>query len=176
MTRVAVIGNAGGGKSTLSRKLSQSLGIQLCAVDQLQWLPGWVPAPVEAVQRQLDAVLAQERWIIDGWGPHETIVARFAAADTIILVDHPLIIHYWWALKRQVQCLFRAREDGPEGCPMLPMTWPLLKLIWTIHHQARPELLTLIDAYRDGRQVVHLRSPQALRQFIATYCVRDAER
>lgn len=174
MTRIAVIGNAGGGKSTLSRRLGQTLGIELCAVDQLQWLPGWVPAPADEVRRQLDAVLARDRWIIDGWGPRDTIVARFAAADTIILVDHPLIVHYWWALKRQLKCLLRSREDGPEGCPMLPMTWPLLKLIWTIHHHARPELLSLIDRYRDGRQVFHLRSPRALRQFITTYCASAA--
>lgn len=173
MTRVAAIRNAGG-KSTLSRKVNQVLGLELCGVDQFQWHPGWVLVPEAEVRRQLNAVLARDHWIIHGWGPHDTIIARRSAADTIILVDNPLVIHYWCAFKRQVQCLFRPWEDGLEGCSMLPMTWPLLKLIWSIHHQARPELLTLIDTYWDERQVFHLRSPRALRQFITTYCVRDA--
>jgi adenylate kinase family enzyme len=170
MTRVAIIGNTGGGKSTLSRKLSRALGIDLFPIDQLQWKPGWVPAPHQEIRQRHDAILTQDRWIIDGWGPRETILARFEAADTIIFVDHPLSIHYWWAIKRQITCLFRPRPDGSEGCPMLPMTWPLLKMIWTIHHQARPELLGLITSYRGRKQVFHIRSPRELHQFIVAYC------
>jgi len=170
MTRVAIIGNAGGGKSTLSRKLSQALGLELFAIDRIQWKPGWVPASPEEIKRRHNAILAHERWIIDGWGTHETIVARFEAADTIILVDHPLHIHYWWALKRQIKCLFQPRMDGPEGCPMLPMTWPLLKMIWVIHRQARPQLVELIDSYRGKKQVVHIHSPRELHKFIQVYC------
>jgi adenylate kinase family enzyme len=171
MTRIAIIGNAGGGKSTLARRLSRSLGIELFPLDQLQWQPGWVPAPLAEIKQRHDLILARDRWIIDGWGPSETIVARFEAADTIIVVDHPLYIHYAWALKRQLVCLFRERPDGPAGCPMLPMTWPLLKMIWAIHHTARPHLLQLVARYRDCKQVFHLHSPKELRQFGQRYCL-----
>ena len=171
MTRIAIIGNAGGGKSTLSRKLSHALGIELFPVDRMQWKPGWVPACFDEIKHQHDAILARNRWIIDGWGPLETILARFDVADTIIFVDHPLYIHYWWALKRQIRCIFQQRPDGPIGCPMLPVTWPLLKMIWTIHQHARPQLLELIDSYRDRKAVFHIRSPRELGQFVATYCV-----
>lgn len=170
MTRVAVIGNAGGGKSTLCRALSQSRQLPFFPVDRWQWKPGWVPAPYDEIKQQHDDALSRDRWIIDGWGPHDLIVARFDAADTIILVDHPLVIHYWWALKRQFKSIFAPRPDGPEGCPMLPMTWPLLKMIWNIHHHARPSLITLVNRYRESKAVFHLRSPQELRQFITTYC------
>lgn len=47
MTRIAIIGNAGGGKSTVSRNLRDILGLPLHAIDQLQWLPGWKAAPQE---------------------------------------------------------------------------------------------------------------------------------
>jgi len=40
MTRIAIIGNAGGGKSTISRKLRDSLRLPLHPIDQLQWRPG----------------------------------------------------------------------------------------------------------------------------------------
>ena len=36
MTRVAVIGNAGGGKSTMCRKLGQALDIAVYPVDKIQ--------------------------------------------------------------------------------------------------------------------------------------------
>lgn len=170
MTRVAIIGNAGGGKSTLSRALSRARHLPLYPIDRIQWKPGWVPTPADEVNTQHDRLLAQETWIIDGWGSWDMIAARFAAADTIIVVDHPLHIHYWWAIKRQIACLVRPRPDGPDGCPMLPMTWPLLKMIWIIHHQARPQLLAMIQRSSEGKQVFHITSPQALHTFIQTYC------
>ncbi len=170
MTRVAVIGNAGGGKSTLCRKLSHAQQLPLFSIDRVQWKPGWTPASYDEIKLQHDRILAGERWIIDGWGPFDLIEARFAASDTIIVVDLPLCIHYWWTIKRQVACLFRPRPDGPEGCPMLPMTWPLFKMIWYIHQHARPKLLALVDAYRASKCVVHLKSPRELEQFVQACC------
>jgi adenylate kinase family enzyme len=170
MTRVAIIGNAGGGKSTLSRRLGVTLDLPVYPIDQIQWKPGWIHASSTEFQRQHDRLLALDHWIIDGWGPWNAIQARFEAADTIIVVDHPLVVHYWWAFKRQWMCLFRPRPDGPPGCPMLPMTWPLLKMIWSIHRTARPQLLQLVSTFRDHKHVVHLRSPRELRQFAQIYC------
>ena len=170
MTRVAIIGNAGGGKSTLARKLSHALDIELFPIDRLQWKPGWIPAPSEEIRRQHSEILKQARWIIDGWGSQDIIAERFTASDTIIFVDHPLYVHYWWAIKRQIKCVFQPRIDGPEGFPMLPMTWPLLKMIWNIHHHARPQLLQLINSYRDQKWVFHIRSPRELRRFVQIYC------
>jgi adenylate kinase family enzyme len=166
MTRVAVIGNAGGGKSTLCRKLSAALGIELFVIDYIQWRPGWVPTPQDEVRRAHDQILARERWIVDGWGPFDTIEARFAAADTIILVDHPLHVHYWWAIKRQAASLVREQPGIAPGCPLPPVTWRMLKLIWHVHKHMRPRLLSLVERYRVGRQVLHLRSPRELRGFV----------
>lgn len=169
MVRVSVIGNAGGGKSTLCRALSKALGIPLFSIDQIQWKPGWIPVSHEEVKMQHDGILAQERWIIDGWGSFELIETRFQAADTIIFVDHPLYIHYWWALKRQVASIFLPRVDGPEGCPMLPMTGRLLKMIGDIHYHLRPRLLELVNGFRADKQVIHITSPRELRLLIAEY-------
>ena len=170
MTNVAIIGNAGGGKSTLSRRLSQAIGLPLHTIDLIQWKPGWVATPAEELQQKHEAILAQDRWIIDGWGGWDNIAARFDAADTIILIDFPLYIHYWWAMKRQFQCIFRPRPDLPEGCPMLPMTGRLIKLMWTIHHQMRPRLLNMVKDLHSEKQVFHIRSPRELRRFIREHC------
>ncbi len=174
MTRVAVIGNAGGGKSSLCRTLGRAHGLPIYSIDQMQWRPGWVAVPEEEVKRQHDHALASPAWIIDGWGGWELITTRFAAADTIIFVDHPLYVHYWWAFKRQVKCLFGPRPDGPAGCPMLPMTWTLVKMMWMLHRHARPRLMQLIDSFRTQKQVFHIQAPREMRQFLAVYGVGAA--
>jgi adenylate kinase family enzyme len=166
LTKVAVIGNAGGGKSTLCRRLSAARQLPLYVVDDLQWRPGWVQTPAEEFRRLHDAILEQERWIIDGWGARACIEQRFEAADTLILVDFPLYVHYWWALKRQFKSLLRPAAYGPAGCPMWPVTWRLLKLMWTLHRTARPELIALINRYAGRKAVFHLRSPRELRRFM----------
>lgn len=170
MVRVAVIGNAGGGKSTLCRALSAARGLPHFAVDQIQWQPGWVPVPEAQVSAAHDEILAGTRWIIDGFGPWDAIKKRLDVADTIIFVDHPLWLHYWWATKRQVTSALWGRVDGPEGCPMLPVTFRLYKMMWTLHWQTRPALQAAIDSRGGDTTVHHIRSPKELAAFRARYC------
>lgn len=165
MTRVAVIGNAGGGKSTLARQLARSKGLAYHAVDRVQWLPGWRPASASAVRAAQDEWFAAPTWIIDGFGPWDEIERRFADADTIIFIDLPLWRHMWWAAKRQMACLFRPRSDGPEGCPMLPMTRRLFQMMWRIHRDIRPRLMDLVNRHGAGRDVFHIRSVRELDAF-----------
>jgi adenylate kinase family enzyme len=165
MTRIAIIGNAGGGKSTLARRLRDVLQLPLHAIDQLQWAPGWKRVPDAEFSASHLQLLSQPRWIIDGWGEFDAIEARFNVCDTVVLVDLPLWRHYWWAMKRQLMCLFRPRSDGPPGCPMLPMTWPLFKMIWSIDRDLMPRLRALIERQRKLKRVVIIRSISELSQF-----------
>ena len=48
---------------------------------------------------------------------------------------------------------------------MLPMTWPLLKMLWTVNRHAMPRLRALVDAQRDRQRVFHLRTLADLRLF-----------
>lgn len=92
MKRISVIGNAGGGKSTLCREISEAKNIPLFPVDRIQWKPGWKPAPADEVKQKHDQILQLDKWIIDGWGSFEIIETRFQASDTIIFVDLPLVV------------------------------------------------------------------------------------
>ena len=168
--RIMIIGNAGGGKSILAKQLSRAKKLPLYCLDNLQWNRGWIPTPKKEFERLHDELIAKNAWIIDGFANWESIEKRCAAADTIILIDHPLRIHYWWAIKRQFMCLFSPRPDFVPGCPMLPMTGKLLKMIWQIHKQLRPKLIDLVSSYRETKWVYHVRSPAELKQLIQEHC------
>ena len=165
MTRVVIIGNAGGGKSTISRVLSTDTGLPCFAIDRIQWQPGWVRTPDQEYDRAHDELISGERWIIDGFGSWESVNRRFEACDTIIYVDLPIWLHYWWATKRQIRAIFAGRPDGPEGCPMLPVTLRLYKMMWWLHREMRPKLLEAIDRYASEKRVIHIRSPKQLAAF-----------
>src|SRR5689334_502635 len=113
MTRVAIIGNAGGGKSVLARFIAGTLDLPLHVIDDLQWGPGWQPAPLSRVSREHDKWIGTGRWVIDGWGTFPMLRERFEASDTIVFIDLPLWLHLWWAAKRHVKALIGVRQGWP---------------------------------------------------------------
>lgn len=140
--RIAIIGNAAGGKSRLARRLGTRLDLPVHVVDDVQWLPGWKPAPLPDVARAHDEWLAGGRWIIDGWGAWDLLERRFLAADVVILVDLPLTRHVMWAARRHVNVVL-GRSEGwpPAGCRAAPVTLRLLRILWWIHREQRPRLV-----------------------------------
>ena len=165
MTKIAIIGNAGGGKSTISRRLRDRLKLPLVSIDHMQWKPGWTRVPADEFAEAHARVLREKGWIIDGWGDSSAIEERFRQADTIVLVDYPLWRHYFWTVKRQIGCLFHARIDEPPGCSMLPMTWPLLKMIWSTEKNAMPRLRQQMTALKSQKRVFRIRTKRDLRNF-----------
>lgn len=171
MGRVSIIGNAAGGKSTLCKKLKFAKGLPLFAVDKLQWKPGWIPVPREEVASGIKEIISRDKWIIDGWVPWETIEERFEKSDTIILIDHKVLIHFWWAAKRQLKALlFPDSIEKPEGCNLVPMTLKMFKMIWVIHKTLRPQLLELVEKFRNKKDIFHIESPRELKRFMAKHC------
>lgn len=94
MTRVMVIGNAGGGKSTMCKALSAAHSLPYYAIDKIQWRPHWVRAPEAEFTAAHEAILRQEKWLLDGFGSWPSVLRRMNEADTIIFVDHSIWVHY----------------------------------------------------------------------------------
>jgi ABC-type dipeptide/oligopeptide/nickel transport system ATPase component len=166
LQRIAIIGNAGGGKSTLARALGQFLAIPVHAIDDVQWKANWRPAPEAEVAAVHANWLTEPRWIIDGWGGWDLVRDRFRVADAIVVVDFPISIHYWWALKRQVAVALGHHTGWPPpGCRALPITLRLLRRMRDLHLNIRPQLLRLADEAALRDRVVILRSPAAMRDY-----------
>ena len=111
MNKVVVFGKPGGGKSTLSRKLSDETGINLYALDLIEYKKnGERVSPEESLKKHTDLINA-DNWIIEGLGTLESFWLRVDAADTLIYIDLPYSIHYWWVTKRLLKSFF----SKPEG-------------------------------------------------------------
>lgn len=171
MCKATVIGNAAGGKSTVSKKIVEAYKLPFHAVDKLQWNPGWTPVPEKKVASEIRKIIANDRWLLDGWGPWETIEERFEKADTIIFIDHSIWIHLWWATKRQIKALICPKSvEKTEGCDLVPMTWEMYKMIWMINRDVRPKLLKIVERFKGKKDVFHIQSPKELKRFTLEHC------
>lgn len=161
MGRVVIIGNGGGGKSTFARKLGSKLNIPVHHIDLLQFKPGWAPTPLAEFDVVHDSWLAEPTWIIDGFGNSQSQQRRFDLADTLIFVDFPIALHYWWATKRQIQSFISPRPDWPPpGCSAWEATWAVYQTLWLVHTKFRAPLLAQIQAYRPYKRVEIIKQPR----------------
>ncbi len=119
MKKVAVFGNAGGGKSTLSKKLAEITKLPLYVLDKIKYKSGGEEVDYHDYRAIHDQILRSEEWIIDGYGCSETIWERLNAADTLVYLDLPLPIHFCWVSKRLIKGLFKNPESWPENSPIL---------------------------------------------------------
>lgn len=164
--KIAVVGNAGGGKTTLSRRLAQLHGLPLTHVDAIQFVPGMkIRAHKESIQ-MLSEIQNSPAWIIDGYGPLDIIEKRFALADRIVFIDLPLWRHYWWCTKRQIQSLWSPRKELPEGCEEVSIqhTLKIYKTLWKVHTKMRPELLRIFARDKNKNKMIFVRSTRQWKE------------
>jgi len=67
MRRVAIFGNAGGGKSTLARRLAELMQLPLYVVDMMQFRPGGAKVPQHEFLQEHADLLRRDEWINDGF-------------------------------------------------------------------------------------------------------------
>ena len=166
MRRVAIFGNAGGGKSTLARRLAEITGLPLHGVDRMRFRDGGGVVPEAEFLACHAALLREEAWIIDGFGGLGPAWERFAAADTLIHVDLPLALHAWWVTKRLLKGAFVNPEGWPARSPVWRSSISSYKVLWPCHRHLTPRYRALIREAAGSRRVHHLTSPAAIRRFL----------
>jgi adenylate kinase family enzyme len=166
MKRVAVFGNAGGGKSTIARRLAELTALPLYVVDMMQFGPGGVEVPQHEFIQAHGDLLRRDEWIIDGFGSAALSWDRFAAADTLIYVDLPLLTHYAWVTKRLIKGLFAAPKGWPEGSPLWGSTLSSYRVIPLCHRKLTPKYRLLVAEAAASKRVHHLRSDSQIHSFL----------
>lgn len=166
MKKVAVFGKPGSGKSTISKALALATGIELHQLDSIVY-----KANGELVEREVfdlahDNIINSESWIIDGFGPLGSFNTRLEAADTLVYIDLPYPISYWFVTKRMLKGLFVKPEGWPDGSSVIKGTiqsYKTLKLcpkFWNDDFRLRLEL-------RAKEKEVHIiRSVSELNNFV----------
>lgn len=110
--RVLVLGCPGGGKSTFSRELARRSGLPLHHLDDHYWGAGWSRTDEAQWMAKQRALVAQERWIIDG-NYLPTVPVRARQADLIVIIDAPTLT----CLTRVVRRAWRIRRGRLDDLP-----------------------------------------------------------
>jgi len=166
--KVAVFGNAGGGKSTLARKLAELTGLPLYVVDMLQFRAGGAAVPHDEFLKAHAELLQRDAWIIDGYGSVKLAWERFSVADTLVYVDLPFFVHFRWITKRLLKGLFVSPPGWPKGSPVISSTLSSYRVLWSCHRHLTPKYRALVSEVKAQKRVHHLRSVREISAFLDT--------
>lgn len=161
--RIAIVGCAGAGKSTLARELARITGLPHHTLDQLFFKPGWVPADEAAAEAEVRAIAGGPRWIIEG-NYSATYPERFATADLVVWLDLATTTCLYRVIRRFFAYRGRVRPFAPEGC-LERIDWPLIRYILGFRRRQRPKIEDAIARYVKAGTVVPIRNDFALRSF-----------
>ena len=166
MKKVAIFGNAGGGKSTLARRLAELTGLPLYPLDLIQFRAGGGKIPHEEYLKVHAGLLRRDAWIIDGFGCAASAWERFSVADTLVYIDLPLVTHRWFVTKRLIKGMFVAPEGWPEKSPLWRSTMNSYEVIRLCHRDLTPSYRQLVADVAASKRVHHVKSPAGMTAFL----------
>src|SRR5690606_32526685 len=97
-------------------------------LDQIFWQAGWKSIEKEELKQQVEKIVANDEWIIDG-GYLSCIHERLVRADTVILLDYSRYQALWRISRRVLKYFGSTRPDMTEGCPE-QIDWEFVCYIW----------------------------------------------
>lgn len=165
MRRINVTGNAGSGKSTVSRLLAEALGLELLGLDDVVWQPGWQPTPREERNRRIAELTSRPSWVIDGVSGLVRDVA-----DTVVFLDVPRHVALRRCARRNLPYLWRSRPGLPERCPEVLVIRALVKIIMRFDEDVRPTILS--DAADPHTRFIHVQSGAQLDRLLVSVGAR----
>jgi hypothetical protein len=119
----------------------------------------------EYLKRHAD-LLNRDQWIIEGFGCVTSAWERFAAADTLVYIDLPLLTHFRWVTKRLVKGLFPNPEAWPEDSPIWSSTLAGYRVLWLCHRRLTPRYRQLVADASSSKRVHHLKSAAEMKAFL----------
>lgn len=171
--KVHIVGTSGAGKTVFGNKLSNRLGINCYNIDDYYWNKDWTPNSDEVFHRNIDDLVAQDDWILDGNyfftpGITEKIWSR---ADKVIYMDVPLSLSVYSVFKRS---LFNALS-GKKVCngndeSLIRLFSKDSIILWALktHNQTKSEFNRFFHSVLkgDSSKVIQFASRKEAQQFL----------
>lgn len=171
MQKINIIGTTGSGKSTLAKGLSAATGIPCFHIDALFWKPNWQESSDTELFEKIEAVVKQDRWILDG-NYSRTSPIKWRNVDTIIWLDYSFARNFKQLLIRSLQRAFSKQElwentGNVETFSKLFSRDSIMLWFFRNYQSNRSNYLQLMDDERYAHiQFVHLRNPKQTREFL----------
>ena len=159
MKKIIVIGCPGSGKTTFAKKLEKLTRIPLYHLDSIWHKPDKTTVPREEFDICLGEILERDEWIIDG-NYRRTLERRLLSADTVFLFDLPTE-----ACIEGVRSRIGKKRDDLPWCET-ELDPEFLLQIESFREKELPEILGLIESYREGREIVVFKSREAADLFL----------
>jgi len=166
MKKVAVFGKPGSGKSVLSKALSSTLKLPLYQLDSIVYEKSGERVSRDVFDKAHDTILNAEQWVIDGFGPISSFQKRLQQADTLIYIDLPYTLSYWFVTKRLLKGFFVKPEGWPDGCSLLKGTLESYKTLKLCPKFWNDDFLSSIKAQANEKDVYVIRTLSELNDFV----------
>ena len=168
MKKIMIIGCPGSGKTTFALALEEAVGIKLFHLDSIWHKADKTHISREEFDERLGEILSLDSYIIDG-NYSRTIERRVEACDTVILFDLPREV----CLEGAVARLGKKRPDMPWFENELD---PWLKNeIETFGEKNLPNIYSLLEKYKDGRNIIVFKSREDANSFIESVTRKNTD-
>lgn len=115
--KIVVIGYAGSGKSTISKRIAQKYNLPLLYLDCVHFLPNWQKRDLKE-EREIvcQFINENENWIIDGNYFDVLFDERLEKADKIVVFKFGRLSCLYRAYKRSIEYRDKPRESMNNEC------------------------------------------------------------
>jgi adenylate kinase family enzyme len=175
LTRVVVVGTSCSGKSTLARRLANTLGVPCVELDALYWGPGWTPR--SEFRQDVVAAAQKLRWVMDGnySAVREIVWGRCTA---IVWLDYSFARVFSRALRRTArrvvtgERLYAGNRETIRGALLDPTGIPWWVLRTYCKRRREFHELFCRPEYRHAA-VIRFQTPAATAAFLAECSGRE---
>ncbi len=171
MKRILVLGSAGSGKSTLTKRIGHILMLPVIHLDKYYWNPNWEETPADEWKEKVARLTTKDKWVMDG-GYYSTLEMRVKRADSIIFIDFPRRVSYLRIFLRFLRYRGETRPSMTERCPER-LDWEFLKWIWSYPKTKRSWILGCLKRLTDTKEVFFLHSQNQIDRFVELLGIRS---